>query len=180
MTINYNNVILGRIGDPIAEYETTSGFPAVGSVNVLYRATDSARLYQWTGTTYAEIGPDSLTTGSHASQHYSNGSDPVLRTISRPTILSSSVNNYSHNNADTLLIDSGASYNITGLVSAADGNIKYIVNKSLYTLIIVNQSINSNPENRFLIPTGSNYNLLAGYSIRVLYDNDALRWRVLL
>lgn len=179
MTINYNNVVLGRIGDPLAEYDSTSLFPVSGSTNVLYRATDSGRLYQWTGSVYAEIGPDSVNVGSHAAQHSTNGTDPIPNIVYRPTALSASVNNYSHNNADILLIDSSASYNITGLISATDGAIKLLVNKSLYTLVIKNQDTNSSANNRFLVPFGSDYNLLAGYSLTVVYDSDASRWRVL-
>ena len=179
MTINYNNVVLGRIGDPLAEYDSTSLFPSVGSVNVLYRATDSARLYQWTGSTYAEIGPDSLTTGAHASQHYANGSDPILNIVSRPAVLTANVNNYPHNNADILILDASANRIITGLAAAADGTVKLLINKSLFTLTIDNQDSNSNPENRFLVPFGSDYFLQPGYSITVVYDSDALRWRVL-
>jgi hypothetical protein len=179
VTINYNNVVLGRIGDPLAEYETTSGFPSVGSANVLYRATDSARLYQWTGATYAEIGPDSLTTGSHASQHYTNGSDPIINIVSRPSVLNSNVNNYAHNNADILILDADANRIITGLASAVDGAVKLIINKSLFTITIDHQDTNSNPENRFIVPFGSDYVLQPGYSITVVYDSDALRWRVL-
>lgn len=180
MTVNYNNVLLGRIGDPLAEYDSTSLFPSTGSTNVLYRATDSGRLYQWTGAVYAEIGPDSVNVGSHASQHSTNGTDPIPNVVYRPTALSSNVNDYSHNNADIIFIDSSASYNITGLVSANDGNLKRLVNTSLYTLVIINQSTNSVASNRFMIPTGANYNLAAGYSLRLLYDINASRWRVLL
>lgn len=51
---------VARVGsDLIAEYETTSSFPATGDAQVLYVATDSGRQYQWSGSFYAEIGPDS-------------------------------------------------------------------------------------------------------------------------
>lgn len=179
MTINYNNVVLGRIGDPLAEYDSTSLFPVSGSTNVLYRATDSGRLYQWTGSVYAEIGPDSVNVGSHATQHASNGSDPVPNIVSRPATLTANVNNYSHNNADILILDASANRVITGLAAAADGTVKLIVNKSLYIITIDHQDVASNPENRFLVPFGTDYLLQPGYSITVVYDNDALRWRVL-
>ena len=180
MTINYNNVLLARVGDPLQEYETTSGFPNTGSLNVLYRATDSGRIYQWTGSTYSEIGPDNITTGTHASQHSTNSTDPIPAIVGRPATLSGNVNNYSHNNSDILILDANASYSITGLAASTDGNVKIILNKSLYTIVINHQSTNSNPENRFIVPTNANHNLLSGYSIRVLYDSDSLRWRVLL
>lgn len=179
MTINYNNVLLARVGDPLQEYETTSGFPGTGSLNVLYRATDSGRIYQWTGSTYSEIGPDNVNIGSHAAQHASNGTDPLPNIVSRPAVLSSNFNNYDHNNADIIILDTGANRVITGLVSAPDGTVKLIINKSLYTITIDHQDTNSDPENRFLVPFGSDYVLQAGYSLTVVYDADALRWRVL-
>lgn len=179
MTINYNNVILGRIGDPLAEYDSTSLFPATGSINVLYRATDSGRLYQWTGSVYAEIGPDNVNIGSHGSQHASNGSDPIPNIVSRPAVLTSNVNNYAHNNADILILDASANIVITGLAAATDGNVKLIINKSLFTITLDHQDVSSNPENRFLVPFGSDYVLQAGYSITLVYDADSLRWRVL-
>jgi hypothetical protein len=41
----------------IASYATAASFPASGaSTSVLHLATDSSRLYQWTGTVYVEIG----------------------------------------------------------------------------------------------------------------------------
>jgi hypothetical protein len=40
----------------IASFATTASFPATGSSSVLYLATDSSRLHQWTGTVYVEIG----------------------------------------------------------------------------------------------------------------------------
>jgi hypothetical protein len=41
----------------IRSYTTTSSFPASGVSNTYYLASDSSRLYQWTGSYYAEIGP---------------------------------------------------------------------------------------------------------------------------
>ncbi len=44
-------------GSSLASYATTASFPATGSSSVLYLATDSGRLYGWTGSVYVEIGP---------------------------------------------------------------------------------------------------------------------------
>lgn len=41
----------------IRNYTTTSNFPASGVSNTYYLASDTSRLYQWTGSYYAEIGP---------------------------------------------------------------------------------------------------------------------------
>lgn len=165
--------------DEIEEYAATSNFPASGNVNILYRTTDDARLYQWSGSFYAEVGPDSVTTGSHASQHYTNGIDPILNVVSRPATLTANVNNYAHNNADIIYLNADANRIITGLASSVDGAVKLLINKSLYTITLDHQDTNSNPENRFMVPFGSDYVLQPGYSITVVYDSDALRWRVL-
>jgi hypothetical protein len=50
----YNS--LGLVS-PIRSYTTTSTFPASGIANTYYIASDSSKIYQWTGSQYAEIGP---------------------------------------------------------------------------------------------------------------------------
>ena len=40
----------------VVEYATTASFPATGAAATLYLATDSRRLYSWTGSVYAEVG----------------------------------------------------------------------------------------------------------------------------
>jgi len=165
--------------DEIEEYTTYTNLPASGNINILYRTTDDARLYQWSGTVYAEIGPDSVTTGSHASQHYTNGIDPILNVVSRPATLTATVNNYDHNNADIIYLNADANRIITGLVAAADGSVKLLINSSLFTITLDHQDTNSNPENRFMVPFGSDYVLQPGYSITIVYDSNTLRWRIL-
>jgi hypothetical protein len=41
----------------IRSYTAVSNFPASGVSNTYYLASDTSRLYQWTGSYYAEIGP---------------------------------------------------------------------------------------------------------------------------
>lgn len=41
----------------ILSYATTASFPATGSTSSYYLATDTSRLYQWTGSQYVEMGP---------------------------------------------------------------------------------------------------------------------------
>lgn len=43
-------------GGGLVEYATTASFPATGAAATLYLATDSRRLYSWTGSVYAEVG----------------------------------------------------------------------------------------------------------------------------
>jgi hypothetical protein len=44
-------------GTQILSYASVANFPATGSTSSYYLASDSSRLYQWTGSYYAEIGP---------------------------------------------------------------------------------------------------------------------------
>ena len=46
---------------PIKSYTTTSNFPGSGITNTYYLASDSSRLYQWTGSQYVEIGSPTTT-----------------------------------------------------------------------------------------------------------------------
>jgi hypothetical protein len=41
----------------ILSYATTASFPVTGSIDSYYLATDTSRLYQWTGSLYVEMGP---------------------------------------------------------------------------------------------------------------------------
>lgn len=40
----------------VIEYATTASFPGTGAAATLYLATDSRRLFSWTGSVYAEVG----------------------------------------------------------------------------------------------------------------------------
>jgi len=50
---------------PLISYATTASFPASGSTNSYYLATDSSRIYQWTGLQYIETGPGSTTVSAN-------------------------------------------------------------------------------------------------------------------
>jgi hypothetical protein len=72
----------------IASYATVASFPATGSTSILYLASDSSRLYQWTGSVYAEAGVSGGggsggTPESHAASHAAYGSDPLTLTSSQ-------------------------------------------------------------------------------------------------
>jgi hypothetical protein len=41
----------------IVEAATAAGFPATGASSTLFVATDTSRVYRWSGTVYVEIGP---------------------------------------------------------------------------------------------------------------------------
>ena len=56
----------------ILSYTTTASFPATGSTNSYYLASDTSRMYQWTGSYYAEIGPpiSSINNAQNAANLY--------------------------------------------------------------------------------------------------------------
>jgi hypothetical protein len=54
----------------IRSYTAVSNFPASGVSNTYYLASDTSRLYQWTGSYYAEIGPP--TAGVNNAQNAAN------------------------------------------------------------------------------------------------------------
>ena len=68
----------------IATYATADLFPATGNAATLYVESDTGRVYQWTGSVYAETGIDSAA-GQHASQHGAAGSDPITIATSQVT-----------------------------------------------------------------------------------------------
>lgn len=47
----------GGGGTELYSFATTASFPATGVTTALYLAIDSGRVYQWTGSVYAEVGP---------------------------------------------------------------------------------------------------------------------------
>jgi hypothetical protein len=167
--------------DEIEEYITTSSFPPSGDLNTLYIATDTAQIFKWDGEFYYEAGPQGASTGSHAVQHTSDNSDPIpLKEYSVPTF-TANINNLAHNNKDILYLDSDANNReLSGLVAPSFCVAKMLVNLSSTNSIILKvQSTDSDPANRFIIYTGTDYYLLPGYSVSVLYDTNASRWRVL-
>jgi hypothetical protein len=68
----------------IATYATADSFPATGQAATLYVESDTGRVFQWTGSVYAETGIDSAA-GQHASQHGAAGSDPITIATSQIT-----------------------------------------------------------------------------------------------
>ena len=77
-------------------FETTAGFPATGSVNYLYCASDTGRLYRWTGSQYVELGTvsaydsrfDLLLPPAPTSVTASAGNAQATVSWSAPTVLS--------------------------------------------------------------------------------------------
>jgi hypothetical protein len=47
----------GSGGTELYSYATTASFPGTGATTALYLSVDTGRVYQWTGSVYAEVGP---------------------------------------------------------------------------------------------------------------------------
>jgi hypothetical protein len=53
---NSSGVVTALATGAATFFETTAGFPVTGNVNYLYCASDTSRVYRWTGTVYVEVG----------------------------------------------------------------------------------------------------------------------------
>lgn len=181
MTTNYNNAALGRIGDAILEYDSVANFPAAGNESYVYVAKLTGQFYRWDGSVYYEHGPQGASTSTHASQHLTNGTDPIRLVEYTVPIFTTNINDLAHNNSDILYIDGDANNReLSGMVAPGFCCIKLLVNiDATFSIILKNQSTNSSTNNRFLVYTGSDYYLLPGQSVCVLYDTPSSRWRVL-
>jgi len=54
---------LSYVSSIIVSYATTANFPAAGTDNVVYVATDTGRMYRWASTVYVELGPNAASIG---------------------------------------------------------------------------------------------------------------------
>jgi len=52
-----NATTIPVVVNQILSYTTVANFPSLGSSSSYYIATDTSRLYQWTGSLYVEVGP---------------------------------------------------------------------------------------------------------------------------
>lgn len=104
---------------------------------------------------------------------------PVAGSVVTPPQITVSVNDYDPvglQYADVLRLNSSASFNITGLKVRFDNRSLLVVNTGTQTLVLVNASASSLPENRF--DTASNVTLLGGQSCELVYDIVSARWRI--
>jgi hypothetical protein len=68
----------------VIPYATTANFPATGVSPTLYIATDTGRLYRWTGTAYAEVGSVSTGNALPARSVVSLGTAGTTLTVTPP------------------------------------------------------------------------------------------------
>jgi len=57
---DFASAVAAASPEEVVEYTTAASFPATGNASLLYRASDSARLFAWVGSQYAEVGPTSV------------------------------------------------------------------------------------------------------------------------
>jgi hypothetical protein len=169
------------LGNVIEQYSDFSFFPASGDANIIYLEVDEGRFYKWNGTVYYEIGPEAPDMVDHGVSHQSNGSDPIPLVEYSVPQLTANTNNLNHTDKDVLYLDADSNNReLSGLTSPSFCTTKSLINiSSTNTIVLKNQSSNSDPSNRFLIYTGSDYSLLPLRSINILYDTNASRWRLL-
>jgi hypothetical protein len=87
---DFASAVAAASPEEVVEYTTAASFPASGNASLLYRASDSSRLFAWVGSQYAEVGPTSVSAGGGSS------ADSVLRSIfvpPAPTSLTASPGN---------------------------------------------------------------------------------------
>lgn len=78
-------------------------------------------------------------------------------------------------------VDTDATRTVTGLDLGTniDGDVVTIVNDGSNALVLAHQSGSSDAENRFSLPYSIAFRLLAGDTVRLIYDGTASRWRVI-
>lgn len=61
--------------DDVLEYADLASFPATGATGIIYTAIDTGKIYRWSGSTYVEISPTTLTPpgGSDTYVQYNDG-----------------------------------------------------------------------------------------------------------
>lgn len=96
----YSWQLVGTVSATVAS--STSGFPATGQSSYLYLSQDSGRLFQWTGSVYAEIGSlggdaslwSNLVPGTPSGVSGTAGNAQVTLTWAAPQYSASSITNY--------------------------------------------------------------------------------------
>lgn len=96
-----------------------------------------------------------------------------------PAQITANQNNYNPTNFSTtsfLRINSDAARDITGLNAGNAGRLLVLVNVGSFTITLKHESASSSAANRFTL--GSDYALLSGTSVILIYDSTTARWRM--
>jgi len=111
-------------------------------------------------------------THTHASTQISNSAATLPQ-------LTATQNNLSLGSGDVIRLSSDAARTITGLLAAADGDAKLLINAGAHPITLAHQNVSSDAANRIVSVASSDYVLAADDSVPIAYDGDAARWRVL-
>lgn len=126
---------------------------------------------------------DSRNPLAHASNHSSNGVDPVPLVIPNTVTLSGTVNDWLPNSGDGDILKvtmSASGVSITGISASMKADAILLSNTGdTHPVTLSHQSVNSLAANRVVCPGGTGYVISAGNSVALYYDSQATRWRVI-
>lgn len=95
-----------------------------------------------------------------------------------PAQITADQNNYSTGVYDIVRISSNAARNITGIVAASNGDARLLVNVGSFDITLKHQSTSSTSANRLFCAGASDFVLVTGASVPVVYDSTSAVWRV--
>lgn len=119
---------------PVASFATSASFPATGITGTYYLDSDRGRLFQWTGSQYAEMGPVSTypVTHSHSWSDITSGTLPDSRLSANVPVLPGFLLTTS---VPTTAIDSGSRFGITSF-NMVSGNLHFTFFTPAITLTV--------------------------------------------
>lgn len=120
-----------------------------------------------------------LTVGSGLSIIGTTMTAAVAPTVTSPSQITSSQNDYAGATADINRITSDAARDITGIAAGTDGQAILLINVGSFTITLKHQSASSTAANRIIVPWAGDYAIPASGSATLVYDNTTARWRVL-
>ena len=95
-----------------------------------------------------------------------------------PTQITSNQNNYDTLGYSWLRLSTDASRTITGFTGGAKGRVLYITNVGSNDIVLADESTSSTAANRITAHNSANFTLLAEETVKLVYDDTTLRWRI--
>jgi hypothetical protein len=120
-----------------------------------------------------------LTNDGNGNLYWSNlGATMILATKTNSTY-SSNIDNMDLEEGKTFFrICATANYNLTGIDGGVDGRFVIVCNVCDGNVQVIQNSANSDPENRILTGGGGTYSLARDEASLFVYDGISLRWRL--